>query len=426
MKKPETRTFEFSGKAPAPTATYSIHIDLVDACNAACATCPRGTRILKNRRGQMPLELFSEVARKAAALGFYNAGLYNWSEPFLVRNLQEYARVVKECGMYCHLSSNLSFRDLPQLLPTLEYCDRLIVSLSGYTQPVHAINHRGTNIELVKKQLEIIGKAKQQGRITTRVDIRYFIFPHSEKEFGQFRDFGESLGLNVIAWKGHGDPTHGDVARQKLYTAVHDGTWKNGQGALPAKVCYQAVAPFIVDMHADSYLCCSQPFSPATRIGNFLEDSFELQLFRRISHPCCHGCSLKNPIAVPGHYMEWLTKGALAHYGLPAGTLRDISEEALLADRLAGKAVYFWESGGMLRRKMRVFSKCRPVCILTEDAEAPAHIAALPVRHPDAELTMGPALPVVIFAEERAREIIRDKIRRKYPRITEVYHCSSA
>lgn len=425
MNTTETRTFEFSGDAPAPTATYSIHIDLVDACNAACATCPRGTRTMRNRRGQMPLPLFEQVARKAAALGFYNVGLYNWSEPFLVRNLQDYARLVKECGMYCHLSSNLAFRHIPQLLPTLEYSDRLIVSLSGFTQAVHGINHRGARIELVKRQLEIIARAKREGRIATRVDIRYFIFPHSEGEYARFRDFAEALGLNVIAWKGHGDPLNGDARRQAHYKAVNDGTWQPRPADQGPKVCYQAVAPFIVDMHADSYLCCSQPFCPATRIGNFLEDSFELQLYRRVHHPSCHGCPMRNPVAVPGHYMEWLAKGALAHYGLPAETWGEIGAEAQLADRLAGNDVYFWGSGGMLRRKLRVFSRCRPVCILTEDEDAPASIGGIPVRHPDAELAQGRALPVVIFAGESARAIIRDKIRRSYPWLGEVYHCAA-
>lgn len=425
MKKSDIRTFEFAGDATAPTPTYSIHIDLADACNAACATCPRGTRIMRNRRGQMPLALFGRVAEKAAGLGFYNVGLYNWSEPFVVRNLHDYARLVKECGMYCHLSSNLSFREIPHLLETLEYCDLLIVSLSGFTQPVHAVNHRGGNIELVKRQLRIIGRAKQEGRITTRVDIRYFLFPHSEKEFERFRDFGASLGLNVIPWKGHGDPLHGDAARQAHYRAVHDGTWAPVLAAPSARVCYQAVAPFIVDMRADSYLCCSQPFGPATRIGNFLEDNFELQLFRRVSHPYCNGCPLKNPVAVPAHYMEWLAKGALAHHGLPAETWGELARETRLAESLAGKDVYFWGSGGMLRRKMRVFSRCRPVCILTEDAAAPPQIAHIPVRRPDAELAAGRALPVVIFAGEEALKSIREKIRRAAPWITEVYHCST-
>lgn len=425
MKQNDIRTFEFSGNAAAPTATYSLHIDLADACNAACVTCPRGARIMRNRRGQMPLALFERVVGRAAGLGFYNAGLYSWSEPFLVRNLHEYARLVKESGMYCHLSSNLSFREIPELLPTLEYCDRLIVSLSGFTQPVYAVNHRGGNIELVKKQLTIIGRAKQEGRIRTRIDIRYFLFPHSEKEFGRFRDFAESLGLNVIPWKGNGDPTHADRPRQERWKAVHAGAWKTAPAPLSPEICYQGVAPFIIDMHGDSYLCCSQPFSPATRIGNFLEDSFELQLFRRINHPCCHGCAMKNPVAMPAHYVEWLAKGALAHYGLPAETLAEVGEEARLADRLAGKEVYFWGSVNMLRRKMRVFSRCRPVCILTEDADAPAHIGGIPVRRPDAEGGARRALPVVIFAGEEAREALREKIRSTAPWITEICHCSA-
>lgn len=302
---PDLHKFVFLEATHAPSATTSISIDEVDACNLACVTCARGRLGMKNRRGQMPLELFEKVVSKAASFGFSHICLYNWTEPFLCQNLQDYTKIIKEYGLFCQLSSNLSFRRIPHLLPTLKNCDRLIVSLSGFSQAVYRINHRGGNIELVKKQLEIIGEAKRLGHIQTEVDIRYFISPYTESEYEKFRQFGEALGFNVLAWQGLGDPL--DANNSKM-VPVHS------PGAAPAtlppyprdtryprQICYTSIAPFNVDFLGGSSLCCCMPNTPATKIGSFLDDSFESQLFRRVTHTLCSGCAKMNPVAPVGH-----------------------------------------------------------------------------------------------------------------------------
>lgn len=426
---PTIQKFIFHEATHAPAPTASIAIDVVDACNLACVTCIRGRRTMKNHRGQMPLGLFENIITKAASLGFYHVCLYNWTEPFLCKNLQDYTKIVKNHGLFCQLSSNLSFPSIPQLLPTLENCDRLIVSVSGFTQPVYGINHRGGRIEQVKKQLEIIGEALALGHIHTKVDIRYFMYPHTEPEYEKFREFGEALGFNVLAWQGLGDPVS---ARRGMTpgTGAREFSLDRPPGApyvspSSTEVCYKSIAPFNVDLRGDSYLCCVLPNTPATKIGNFLEESLESQLFKRVTHPLCHGCTLKDRVAVAPHTMECLLKGQLECYGMAPGVLHEIAREAAIADELAGQEVYFWGSGGMLRRKMHVFHRCRPVCILTESPDAPEKICDLPVRSPWEALRDRRALPVVIFAGNDAREIIEGKIASHWPWLTEVYHCSA-
>lgn len=47
-------------KSPIDT----LYVDLVDACNLACPTCPRGMRYMKNRKGQMSIDKFEKIRRE--------------------------------------------------------------------------------------------------------------------------------------------------------------------------------------------------------------------------------------------------------------------------------------------------------------------------------------------------------------------------
>ena len=202
--KEETFVY-FKDNVQEPAPFRSLYIDLVDACNLACGTCYRGLRLMKNKRGQMPLDTFERVLDKAHETGHYGICLYNWTEPFLCRGLPEYAHMVKDKELFCGLSSNLSL-PCADLISTLQYCDQLIVSVSGFTQDTYKINHKGGSIEFFKRNLEKIALAKSNGKILTQVDIRYFNFPYSIKEFTLFQKFANDLGLNILLWKGLGDP----------------------------------------------------------------------------------------------------------------------------------------------------------------------------------------------------------------------------
>lgn len=425
--KPGEQTFPFYH---TPLATHSLFIDIVDACNLHCPTCIRGLRYMKNRRAQMDFGLFAKILDKAARLGLRYIALYHWTEPFLCRDLPRYTAHVKEKGLFCQLSSNLSLPHMPHLIPALAHCDKLIVSVSGFEQETYRINHRGGNIAIVKDNLKTIAAAKARGEIRTNVVIHYFNFDYSEAEYSRFEAFAKELGLNILRWHGEGDP-HAPHAPLMEHS---EKTWLERQAnaqsfAQPAfvsgKVCRIAVIPVPVDCHGDVFLCCRMPKFPAAKVGNFLDDDFDLIQYRRAVHPLCAGCAHKVGVDVAPYHAASLVRGLTRDLGMAPSFLEDMTRETATAAHLEGREVYFWGHGGMFRRKRHVFAACKARCILSDLKERPAFVDGLPVRHPDEVLGEGEVLPIVIFGGQAAQEQIRRTIQANWPEYTELYFCST-
>ncbi len=144
----------------------------------------------------MSLDNFQKIVQKAKSEGYDIIGIYNWIEPFLSKALDSFVALVKENGLFCHLSSNLSLK--PDSYFDIIYkalaagVDDLIVSVSGYNQEVYEINHVGGNISWVKENLEQIAKLKHDGTIDTSITLRFIKFDYnSEEEFG-LNEYAES------------------------------------------------------------------------------------------------------------------------------------------------------------------------------------------------------------------------------------------
>nr|WP_148224026.1 hypothetical protein [Sediminispirochaeta smaragdinae] len=100
----------------------------------------------------MEFSLFEKILLKAKQNGATSVELYNWTEPFLHPDIKKFVNEVKKYELPLFLSSNLSLRSIPQLIDTLHAgVDILYVSVSGFTNKVHQINHVGSDINVVKK-----------------------------------------------------------------------------------------------------------------------------------------------------------------------------------------------------------------------------------------------------------------------------------
>ena len=158
-----------------PTAAQNAvndiaYIDLIDVCNLKCPTCVRGVGIIPNSGKKMPLTKFSDIVGKLKSEGFKRIGLFNWTEPLLNRNLNEYVAVIKDHGLFCLVSTNFSLRRIDNLELALRAgIDHLIISVSGAEQPVYEINHAGGRIDYVKANVEKTAALKRSGEIHTEV-----------------------------------------------------------------------------------------------------------------------------------------------------------------------------------------------------------------------------------------------------------------
>ena len=275
-------------------------IDVIDKCNLQCPTCFRGTGAQKNTQAAMALDKFRAIVAKAVAEGYPNICLINWTEAFLLKNLDEYVRVVKEFPVDCWISSNLSLppeRYLPSIVAALASgIDILFISVSGFTQPVYEINHKRGRVDWIKENLAGIARALRAGQVHTSVWIRYLEWPYNTHEKAPWEELAATYRIGFDAVPAHGDPLQ---PLPKEYAEYIRRTLANvppvaaaAELTVPDKVCGLIMDRAAIDAKGDAYLCCAYPNTPELRIGAYTEMTEAEFLLKRQAHPFCTACRI--------------------------------------------------------------------------------------------------------------------------------------
>ena len=284
---------------------HEIHfdIDLLNKCNLQCPTCFRGVGAEKNAAGVLPLDQFREIVAKARAEGYPNICLINWTEAFLLKNLDEYVRVVKEFrDLDCWVSSNLSLppeRYLPSIIAALAAgIDILFVSVSGWTQETYEINHKGGRVDWIQQNVAGISDALRDGRVKTNVWIRYLQWPYNEHEAEDWARLAREIRIGFDAVPAHGDPRQPLPANypehiRNVVAHVREQGLAVRTTTVPDKVCSLIMDRAALDAKGDAYLCCAFPNAPELRIGRYTEMSEEQLLLARHDHPYCKLCQIR-------------------------------------------------------------------------------------------------------------------------------------
>ena len=310
-----------------------VDIDIIDKCNLQCPTCWRGVAAQKNTSATMPLSKFREIVSKLRAEGYTNVALINWTEPFLCKTLHEYVPVVKQAGLDCWLSSNLSLppsKYLPTIISALSSgVDILWISVSGFTQSVYEINHKGGRIDWIKSNLEAISSQLRLGKIKTSVWIRYLEFPYNSNETALWEDYAKSIkiGFNAVtAWGDPKTPQPGkEIFEQHIGHRIGDFDASKSDIAFtlrefepPAKVCTLVTDRLALDAKGDVYLCCAYPNSEQLRIGSYVDIDEHDLLLRRHTHRFCDGCEVPRRDATAEDRERF--QRAWSSYSRPAST----------------------------------------------------------------------------------------------------------
>jgi MoaA/NifB/PqqE/SkfB family radical SAM enzyme len=270
-----------------------LYVDVIDACHLTCPTCVRGVRAFPNTGRKMPLALFREIVAKAKADGAYKVDIFSWIEPFLCRNLHEYIAVVKEAGLPCGVSSTLSLRKISGFEEALRLMDTLTVSISGASQAVYEVNHRGGRLDWVRENLARIAALRQAGGLRAAVTLRMLRFDYNGGEEPALRELAAATGVafEVLTGEGHPvrRPQRADTARRvekMARRAAYVQRFRNR-----GKVCPLIFEHVTVNVAGDVYQCTAYGNYETLRIGLFLELSREEVLMRRQANPVCRSCA---------------------------------------------------------------------------------------------------------------------------------------
>lgn len=298
-------------------------IDTNDACNLKCPTCARGLRFMANSSKSMSFHLFRAIVEKAKSEGYDVISLYNWAEPILSKKLPEYISIVKELGIGCHVSSNLSFK---RRFDTIERSlaaglDYLIVSVSGLNQEVYEINHRGGEISYVRENLEYISKLlRNNSDVNTKVCLTFIKFDYNMQCEPLLKEYADSLGIDFEVRDGVGQP---DKRVDLIASLVSEEAFLDRMKNCPqpsiyekdGEICALILDTISIDCDGYAYLCCANPNYPILRIGAYLDMTKSEILMKRYTHPLCKSCvgyrrkaSVNEQIAIAGALMSHLGK----------------------------------------------------------------------------------------------------------------------
>ncbi|WP_373034665.1 radical SAM/SPASM domain-containing protein [Sulfurimonas sp.] len=171
-------------------------IDLVGSCNLKCPSCPSGSYMKMNPYGYMNEDLFEKIVKRISIEDpFTTVALYNWTEPMLHTKLPEFIQILNKYELQSTLSSNLNIlknvENFAKSNPT-----HLTISLSGFTQDIYEVGHRGGDIEIVKENMSVLSRALKKYNSSTNVTVYYHKYKHNTHEVKIMQKFAEDLGFN--------------------------------------------------------------------------------------------------------------------------------------------------------------------------------------------------------------------------------------
>ena len=284
---------------------FSFHIDVFSHCNLRCPSCLVGSSygdVKAWPRGLMAADLLGRILDKAQSeCEVAEVHLANWTEPLLHPDLPNLLREIRIRNLPCLLSSNLNVLHDPERL-LAENPDQFRVSLSGFTQAVYEIGHRGGDIEVVKANMRRLAKAKSETGSGTRIEVLYHRYLHNVDDIVPMADFAKSLGFEfrthlayltivekVIEFsEGRATPQDQEIIARLALPL--DRALEVSSREQRSKTCRLLEDNVTLDVKGNVMLCNGSSMAGANVIGSFLElPLVELQKRRR-QKMLCRSC----------------------------------------------------------------------------------------------------------------------------------------
>jgi MoaA/NifB/PqqE/SkfB family radical SAM enzyme len=281
----------------------TVVIDIVGSCNLRCPSCPNGNTPKKNPVGVMSLETFKKILEKLAKeQPGATVAFYNWGESFLHPRIAEFIKATHSHGLKSRLSTNLNL--LPANLEEFASANPggFTISLSGFTQKVYEIGHRGGNIETVKENMRKLSLALQKMKATTAVTVYFHKYLYNLREVELMKNFAESLGFSFGADWAYYMPIEKVKAYLEGKLSPAEVDFIENRLALDIKKVIKATAPFrdepcsfpaallTLDWRGEVQLCCGIYDSNRFSLGSYLETPLKIIEEKLKNHPFCREC----------------------------------------------------------------------------------------------------------------------------------------
>lgn len=397
---PDNSPFGVSGKFSR------IALQQTAFCHNRCNFCPLHLD-KETPKGIMELAELEVVLR--ALPGFDGlVDLATDGESFMLADLPERCALIKQYWPNCTISLTSTFNidRGPDFIKNLFSAGLggLRISCYGHTVADYKKIHGTNSFEALRKNLEYL---KEVPDLATK-SLLLMDVEDADKNFGtqnakekllEFQKFAATCGIRntsstrLHSWQGR----------------VPFGLHENRIPFYPCSVVWGGWANSLnVRWNLAIVPCCyfnGYEFSLGNLRHMSIQEIFNSDTFRDFYTRHWEGKEGDLPICAKcTNYRSLASQEELARFAAWQGS------------KLAGKKVWFWGAGEAWRRYRSFFSCALPQGILLDTpGTLPKSIAGIPVHHPDAVLTQGEKLPVVIFASPRHSSQILQSITSRYP-----------
>jgi len=290
-----------------PARRFHFHVDILGTCNLTCPSCPVGNSAnIKAPTGHMSLELLDKILKKATAecevTGF---ALYNWTEPLLHPKLPDMIRLIRSYEINCLLSANLNL--IKNINAVMEANPGgLRITVSGFTQEQYGWTHRDGDIEVVKKNMAEVARAKERSGATTNVTVGFLRYLGNHDDELKMKEYATSLGFGFEPLWAYLMPLEKVLAYAEPDSIdvelTHDDRELINRLALPLdrsievakkykeRPCNLRDRQMALNFRGEVMLCCTVYDQGKYKLANFLDTPLDELQDVKYRHSMCGSC----------------------------------------------------------------------------------------------------------------------------------------
>ena len=157
---------------------FMVIAELVDGCKLSCTLCWNNNR--HTSMHNMPLKTVELILEKYG--NKYSIDWFNWGDPLLHKDIIIIAQMSK--NYRTKISSSFSMHLTSEQFNALNNFKTIIISLSGMTQDVYNLYHKGGDFKLVQKNLITIAKNRQN-----RIVLRWLAHKYNTHQISIMKTF---------------------------------------------------------------------------------------------------------------------------------------------------------------------------------------------------------------------------------------------
>ncbi|MEZ4219738.1 MAG: radical SAM protein [Polyangiaceae bacterium] len=185
------------------TGPLTVHVDVTNACNAACITCWDHSPLLTQprsaqwKRMRMEGAVFRRLIEELDALGSLQAVILSgMGDPLVHPEIYDFARVVKDRGKHLTLLTNLVAADIERL--ALSQVDQLLVGVHGASARSYLAFHPGFTEKHFNELCRYLRVLAQVGTTMRFVNV---IDKDNAHELCDMVRFGKEFGAARVNFK---------------------------------------------------------------------------------------------------------------------------------------------------------------------------------------------------------------------------------